>query len=134
MQGASFTPIAAVEAVGAISYNPILAPKCCGFGAWEVHPNLVPVEKDGILSLEFNGEFLAVGVLPNDSDGTIPYRMAFMGAPHQSGRSMAERTAAFRNEGLPTRVVDECGAESISKHTFDSVQKELAALDAAARN
>jgi hypothetical protein len=134
MEGASFEPIASIEAHGAIAYNPIRAPKCCGFGAWEVHPNKVPVEKDGVLSLEYNGEFLALGELPDDNGVSRPYRMAFCGAPHQSARSMAERVCAFKNEGAPTRVVDECGAETVSRHTFASVQKELEAAAAAARN
>lgn len=119
--GGSFEPIAAFAGAGAVVYTPQRAPALCGFGLWEVHPNKVSVTREGVVSLEWNGEYLAVGEL----DGQ-PYRLACCGVPEQmSARDLAERVCAFRNEGQPTRVVDACGGESISKHTAASVQAEL---------
>lgn len=122
----SFEPIAAVLGQGAAHYTPIRAGRSCGFGPLEVHPNKVPVERDGSISLALNGEYLVVW-------GDSKYeRLACCGVDETlTARECAERLCALNNEDKPTRVIDLCGAESVSRHTRTSVQAELDAKAAA---
>lgn len=106
-------------AVGNVVYRPACAAEECGFGRWEVHPQYFAVEEDGIIELKHNGHWLIV-------DRTVETGKSdyFAFKPNSGGRQAAEMMAAFRNFGLPTRVVDLCGLESVSQYTRDIVQKK----------
>lgn len=117
----NFEPLAALAGVGAVVYSPQLKPRECGFGVWEAHPNKEQVTKDGTVSLEWNGEYLAIGIL----DGK-PYHMACCGVNETfTARECAEMLCALQNSNKPTRVVDHLGHEYVSRHTAASVQAEL---------
>jgi len=98
----------------AVAYSPIRAPESSGFGPWEVHPQRLPVERDGTVALEHNGDWLAVS-----PDGWIAFK------PERGGRVAAEKLCALQNAGAPTRVVHLNESESKSLYTAASVQSEL---------
>ncbi len=121
MIGNNWEPISAVTAQGKVSYTPQLAEPSCGFGPLEVHPNKVPVERDGSLGLEFNGEYLVVW--------GPSVRERFVSANAEEGSSpleYAEIAAALNNGDKPTRVVDACGAEYTSRFTASMLRKRAA--------
>lgn len=117
----SFEPIAAISAQGSVSYAPRLAAPSCGYGPLEVHPNKVPVESEGSVSLALNGEYLVVwGPGPKE-------RFACCGVDKNIGPlECAEIAAALNNGSKPTRVVDACGAEYVSRYN-EKMLKERAA-------
>lgn len=109
---------------GAARYEPVRADPCKGFGPAEVHPERVPIEKDGKVTLEFNGHW-RVDFAPGTSPMSFfVFKDTRNGQPFNA-KNAAEQLAALRNEGLPTRVVDYDGTESTSKHTAESVQAQL---------
>lgn len=118
---ATFEPIGAFDGAGAVSYSPQLD-ESKRFGAWEVHPNKTPVTANGSVSLEWNGEYLAVGFLSTDDGSNVPYSLGCRGVmPNVTARQAAEMVCALRNNDKPTRVVDACGIESISAYTASSL-------------
>jgi len=124
MQPSNFEPVAALIGQGAAQYTPVKADPDRGFGLWEVHPNKVPVKENDSISLVWNGEYLSVGEL----DG-LPYQLASCGVNDIfTARECAERICALNNNGMPTRVVDHLGHESVSRHTTESVKAELSRL------
>lgn len=116
----SFEPIAAIAAHGQVHYVPRLADPSCGFGALEVHPNKVPVERDGRVELEYNGEYLVVW------GPSIRERFACCGIDEKTtALECAELLAAINNENKPTRVVDACGSVYTSRFS-EAMLKERA--------
>lgn len=117
----NFDPDGTIMGVGAVSYSPPIKSPECGFGFWEVHPNRVQVVKNGTASVEWNGEYLAVGKMNGE-----PYHFACCGINETlTARECAERLCALQNNSKPTRVVDHLGHEYVSRHTAASVQAEL---------
>lgn len=110
---------------GSIRYAPVVADPARGFGPHEVHPQKVPITCDGSTRLEHNGDWLVT--LPRDGvEMTDDRRMTTLVITARAGgRVTAERLAAIRNGGLPTRVVDLADEEHVSLHTQDSVEREL---------
>jgi|SRR5580693_655483 1-acyl-sn-glycerol-3-phosphate acyltransferase len=107
-----------MKAGGAVTYSPLRADPSCGFGPYEVHPQMVQVVRDCCARLEHNGEWLCL--FPEGE--TFQY-LAF--PPARGGKLTAERLAASYNAGQSTRVVHLDGSESTSTHTAASVQAEL---------
>lgn len=112
------------EAVGGgnVVYNPILASDGCGFGRWEVHPQLVPQPEGDSIALRHNGDWLIVNRKPHR--GEIRF---FAFKPNSGGRQGAEMMAALYNFDEPTRVVDLCGVQSVSSYTREIVQAKAKA-------
>ena len=126
--GPSFEPIGAFEGAGAVSYSPMISPAARGFGVWEVHPNKTQTNDGKTVSLEWNGEYLAVGRLLADDGLEYPYSLACRDIPGKvTARVSAEILCALRNGDAPTRVVDCCGIESVSQHTKSSLSSAFPA-------
>lgn len=107
-----------MRAVGAVRYDPQRADSERGFGPYEVHPQRLPIVRDGAAQLEHNGDWLVL--FPEGSP-----MASFAITATAGGRETAERLAAVRNDGLPTRVVGLDGDEVTSRHSADSVAAEL---------
>lgn len=126
MESASFEPWLTFFGDASVSYSPHLD-QSGKFGPWEVHPNKVKVTKDGSVSLEWNGEYLAIGYLVSDDGSeTILYSLACCGVkPNISACESAEMLCALRNGDMPTRVIDFCGNEYVSKHSASALESRM---------
>jgi hypothetical protein len=107
-----------LRAGGDVRYDPQRADPGSGFGPHEVHPQRIAVVRDGCTQLEHNGDWIVLF-----QEGSELRYLAISEA--RGGRVTAEKLAAFRNDGLPTRVVDLAGKTSTSTHTSASVLAEI---------
>lgn len=105
--------------VGALGYSPCVAEPNCGFGPFEVHPQMVSRKRDdGALELFHNGDWLIV------HNGT---RKQLAVTPAIGGKPVAESLCALHNDGYPTRVVGLCGSVSASEFEHDAVAARMRA-------
>lgn len=114
------------RAGGDAKYEPQRAPESLGFGPHEVHPQRIKKVVGRQVRFVHNGDWLLLlpGGMQTSEGGEL---QCFAITPKMGGRETAERLAAFRNAGMPTRVVNLAGATSTSKHTRESVEAELSA-------